>query len=264
MAFWSKKRWLKEGAKKNDLKPILPWQKDRVEAAGYRLSVGNEYFVNGDGTSTVRPLADGDSFVISPGQFAFILTKEKVQVSNSSIGFISMRANLKFRGLVNVSGFQINPGFRGNLVFAVFNAGPRHINIRHGDEIFSVWLADLDAEVEKTNEDAGKIPNNLSTIPTDIINGISGDALTAYQLSKKVDELQKQVTSVRTLFIRALLFLTIISGISLFLFRGQIGELFNNSEPTTTVRSQQTADPAAKSAIESQQSTDPEKKDAQE
>lgn len=264
MAFWGKKRWLKEGAKKNELKPVLPWQRDRVEAAGYRLSVGNEYFVNGDGTSTVKPLADGNSFVISPGQFAFILTKEKVQVSNSSIGFISMRANLKFRGLVNVSGFQINPGFRGNLVFAVFNAGPRHINIRHGDEIFSVWLADLDAEVETTNEGSGKIPNNLSAIPTDVINGISGDALTAYQLSEKIDELQKQVTSARTLFIRAIQSLAVILAISLFLFRAQIGELLNDPKPTTTVGSQQTADPTPKSAIESQQSADPKKKAAQE
>lgn len=233
MAFWGKERWLKEGAKSEDQKPILPWEVERVEAAGYRLSVGREYFVNGDGSSVVNQLGEGDSFVISPGEFAFILTKEKVQVSKSSIGFISMRANLKFRGLVNVSGFQINPGFRGNLVFAVFNAGPRHINIRFGDEIFAVWFADLDEPATDDQEKGGKIPNNLDTIPTDIINGISGEALTAYQLSKQMRELSDQtrkledsVNSTRTWLIRLSIPVGVILSILLLINRTAIAEFF--------------------------------------
>ena len=65
-----------------------------MEAAGYRLSVDKEYFVNEDGSSSVVKLDHEDTFVVNLGQFAFILTKEKVRISKSTIGFISIRASL--------------------------------------------------------------------------------------------------------------------------------------------------------------------------
>ena len=81
MAFWGRRKWLEEGAKSEGNRPVSPWEEEKVEAAGYRLSVGSEYFVKGDGTSTVNQLNDAQAFVIGPGQFAFILTKEKVRIS---------------------------------------------------------------------------------------------------------------------------------------------------------------------------------------
>lgn len=201
-----------------------------MEAAGYRLSVGSEYYVNGDGTSTVKQLETSDAFVIGPGEFAFILTKEKVRISNSAIGFISIRASIKFRGLVNVSGFQVNPGFHGNLVFAVFNAGPRHINLRYGDEIFSIWIADLDEAVAEDHEEKGKIPNNLDKIPSDVINGISGEALTAYQLSEQISELKDQVASVKNWLIRISVPLGLIVSIFLFVNRESIIDVFRTEK----------------------------------
>ena len=232
MAFWSRRKWLEEGAKSEGNRPVSPWEEEKVEAAGYRLSVGSEYFVNGDGISTVEQLEDAQAFVIGPGQFAFILTEEKVRISKSAIGFISIRATIKFRGLVNVSGFQVNPGFHGNLVFAVFNAGPRHVNLRSGDEIFSLWIADLDAPVEEWQEN-GKIPNNLDMIPTDVINGISGEALTAYQLSEQISELKQQlstlkesVASVKTWLIRVSATLGLILTIVLIVYRAEVVSFF--------------------------------------
>lgn len=242
MAFWGRKKWLKEGAESEENSPVSPWEEDKVEAAGYRLSVGSEYFVNGDGTSTVNQLEDAQAFVIGPGQFAFILTKEKVRISKSAIGFISIRASIKFRGLVNVSGFQVNPGFHGNLIFAVFNAGPRHVNLRSGDEIFSLWIADLDAPVLEDHEESGKIPNNLEKIPTDVINGIAGEALTAYQLSEQISELKQQlstlkdsVASVKTGLIRASVTLGLILTIVLIVYRSEVVSFFSPSAPPTNV-----------------------------
>ena len=211
MAFWGRDRWLNEGKRGYKKCPVLPWDAGKIEAAGYRLSVGKEYFVNGDGTSTVKELTKGKSFVIEPGQFAFILTDEVVYISNEAIGFISIRASLKFLGLVNVSGFQVNPGFSGNLIFAVFNAGPKHISIRRGDEIFSLWIADLDAPLAEDFEEKGKIPNNLDKIPSDIVNGIAGEALTAYQLTERLSDLQGELNKVKTYALNAMYALGLIA-----------------------------------------------------
>jgi hypothetical protein len=40
------------------------------------------------------------------------------------MAFISMRTAFKFKGLVNISGFHVDPGYKGKLIFAVFNASP--------------------------------------------------------------------------------------------------------------------------------------------
>ena len=243
MAFWGRDRWLEEGARPEGSRPVSPWEEGKVEAAGYRLSVGREYYVNGDGTSTVKQLSEGDAFVIGPGEFAFILTREKVRVSKSSIGFISIRASIKFRGLVNVSGFQVNPGFHGNLVFAVFNAGPRHVNLRYGDEIFSVWIADLDKEVPEDHEEKGNIPNNLDKIPSDIINGISGEALTAYQLSEQISDLKGRVDALITWSIRISLALVVILGLVTVAYRQSFVDFFSPKEevgPPEVQQSQET------------------------
>ena len=133
---------------------IEPFASDRVDCAAYRLAVGPEVYVSpNDQTSdpttvTVRKLGPGDAFTIPPGQFAFLLTEEIVTVPASALAFISIRAKTKFRGLVNVSGFHVDPGYRGQLTFAVFNAGPIPIHLKRGQQIFLIWYASLDRETE--------------------------------------------------------------------------------------------------------------------
>lgn len=210
--------------------PVEPWHVDKVEAAGYRLSVGRECFVNNDGSSTVEKLDNEQTFVVRPGQFAFILTKEKVSIPKSAIGFISIRASIKFKGLVNVSGFQVDPGFSGNLVFAVFNAGPRHINLREGQEIFSLWIADLDKTVDENFEGTGKIPNNLDKIPIDVVNGIAGDAMTAYQLSERLAKVEEYNKSIKLWFSRAFYAFTFVGLLLGAAYKDDLAKLISPDE----------------------------------
>jgi dCTP deaminase len=232
MAFWGRNRWIAEGKRGYSNCPVLPWDEKRIEAAGYRLSVGGEYFVNGSRSSTAVKLGTKDNFALQPGQFAFILTKERVNISNSSIGFISIRASIKFKGIVNVSGFQVNPGFKGNLIFAVFNAGNKTIHFREGDEIFSLWIAELDAPIDGDYEAKGKIPNHLDSIPSDEIEKISGSEPTAYELSKQVNDLSNKVSNLIYVFGT----LTVIFGAVLasLLFTGMDNSKSPPAAPTIT------------------------------
>src|SRR6266581_2680956 len=133
------------------LAPLIePFAPERIDCAAYTLSVGPEVYVSPNDqtadptTVTVRKLAPGDAFTIPPGQFAFLLTEEVVAVPSNALAFISIRAKTKFRGLVNVSGFHVDPGYRGQLTFAVFNAGSKSIVLDLDQQIFMIWFADLD------------------------------------------------------------------------------------------------------------------------
>ena len=123
-----------------------------IDCAAYTLRVGSEYYVSptdqaSDAKSrSLKSLADGEAFAIPPGQFAYIITHEMVHVPKDALAFISIRARVKWRGLVNVSGFHVDPGYRGRLTFAVFNAGPAPIHMRQGEPVFLIWFAQLDRE----------------------------------------------------------------------------------------------------------------------
>src|SRR5580704_2945342 len=129
---------------------IHPFSPGRVDCAAYTLAIGPEVYVSPNDqtadptTLTIRKLSDGEAFTIPSGQFAFLLTEETVSVPADAFAFISIRAKTKFRGLVNVSGFHVDPGYRGQLTFAVFNAGPVPIHLKRGQPIFLIWYASLD------------------------------------------------------------------------------------------------------------------------
>jgi dCTP deaminase len=51
-------------------------------------------------------------------------------------------------GLVNVSGFHVDPGFRGRLKFSVYNAGSESIILGVGERLFPIWFYELPEENE--------------------------------------------------------------------------------------------------------------------
>lgn len=55
-------------------------------------------------------LEPGQDVSIEPGEFALMLTDELIHVPEDLVGFISVRFGYKRRGLVNISGFHVDPG----------------------------------------------------------------------------------------------------------------------------------------------------------
>src|SRR3954462_12255399 len=145
------------------LPPIIsdfdPDDPDRRERASYNLSVGSEIYISPaspERSSTRELLKDREGRMIPPGQFALLQSREVVTIPENAIAFITLRSKAaKFRGLVNVSGFYVEPGYSGNLVFAVFNAGPASIHVAEGEKWFEIFFADLDGETAEKRSKPG-------------------------------------------------------------------------------------------------------------
>jgi dCTP deaminase len=173
---------------------IAPFSPDRIDCAAYTLAVGPEVYVSPNDQSvdpttvTVRKLAEGEAFTIPPGQFAFLLSEEVVSVPAAAIAFISIRARIKFKGLVNVSGFHVDPGYRGQLTFAVFNAGPVPIHIRRGQPIFLIWFARLDRETAYKKD--GPVHKGIDI---EAVTSVAGELQSFAGLSKKLKDQDKSL-----------------------------------------------------------------------
>ena len=111
----------------NDHAVILPFKESRVKNGAYELSLGSEVFLTDSKSGKVEMLNETSNrqIDINPGQFALLLTGEKICIPKDKIAFISIKAGERLKGLVNVSGFHVDPGFNDHLLFSVYNQGKR-------------------------------------------------------------------------------------------------------------------------------------------
>ncbi|THD61613.1 hypothetical protein [Phenylobacterium sp.] len=169
-------------------KPIFTgFKPERLERASYKLTVGDEIFISPSSDKDPKSrqlLSERETRAIPPGQFAFLCTEERVNIPDDAIAFLSLRSKpTKFRGLVNVSGFYVEPLYQGNLVFAVYNAGPASIHVARGDEWFEIFFASLAGKVSEGREKPG-----FSGIPTELITPLSHEFLSLPGLDSKIEK----------------------------------------------------------------------------
>ncbi|MCJ2134040.1 deoxycytidine triphosphate deaminase [Methylobacterium sp. J-026] len=172
---------------------VSDYEEGRLDRGTYKLRVGPEVYVSPTGVGsdqknkTKLKLDLGRDFVIPAGQFAFLLTEETVTIPEDALAFISVRAKYKFRGLVNVSGFHVDPGFAGRLIFSVFNAGPGEVHLERCEECFHIWFADL-RDHELIGPKVG-----YQNIPSEIINPIAGEIQSFAGLDAKITDTDKRL-----------------------------------------------------------------------
>lgn len=226
MAFWTSEK-IKERAPNDAL--IFPYHENRVKHGSYELSLGNEAFVTSDGNKKKHILGDGEHLVIPPGQLALLITKEEIQIPPDTIGFISIKAGIKFSGLVNVSGFHVDPGFSGKLKFSVYNAGSRDTILSNGQNVFLIWFSDLDRPTSDTYK--GEHSNQKEITSQDVMK-LQGEVHSPAALDKRLTSLEHSISTIKW-FAMSLL-LASITGAAGFLINKFLDGWQTSSPPSIT------------------------------
>ena len=212
---------------------VIPFDPGRVENAAYELAMGPEAVTTQDGL--LHQLAEalpgemyGEAAVIQPGQLAMLLTEEIVSIHANAIGLISIKAGIKLSGLVNVSGFHVDPGFVGRLKFTVYNAGSRPVSIRRGQPTFLLWFADLGEDTKDLYDGKRKGQHhiddgNVRDFQAPLASPASLDRRLGeldVKLNTEVDKLRSDLSTIRSIAVGvgvALLGITftVVSGLAL-------------------------------------------------
>ena len=174
---------------RKELKTIIPLHnKNNIDSNKYELSLGHSYSASDSKHEVLK--AKNGQIIINPGQFCFLETQENIKMPNNLMAFISIKAGIKFKGLVNISGFHVDPHFEGKIVFSVLNAGPSPINLTVGKPLFQIWFAELKSVSEGYN---GK-HQKQSGVTGDLINKhmTGSDNASPAQLQKQIYELDKK------------------------------------------------------------------------
>jgi dCTP deaminase len=152
----------------------------------YDLHLGPEAYLSSEKTLTI--LEDGgDSIVIQPGEFALLMTDEKLNMPTTHVGFISLKLGHALKGLVNISGFHVDPDFHGRLVFSVYNAGPNAVVMRRGEAVFMIVFARLDGDAGSRSTDSTF--RKMDRLKSEWISSVKGPAVSLTRLNAKVERL---------------------------------------------------------------------------
>lgn len=193
--FWS-------GNKLHKNKKILvPYHPDTaIDCASLVLTIGSEVYItpNSEADSKVKKILNIEEpqFIIPKGQFALLITEEEIHVPYQNIAFISFKAKYKYKGLINVSGFHVDPGWRGKLTFSVYNAGPSDVVLEKGNPFALIWYADLDQEGitngDYANNKYVKKDKPITSISSDKITDMTGDIFSPFKLKKDIEDLKEK------------------------------------------------------------------------
>ncbi|MEK6287788.1 MAG: hypothetical protein AABO57_18880 [Acidobacteriota bacterium] len=187
MSFWSTEKILQ---KRVLTELIKPFDLKRLKHGAYELALGHEALITSEPTGLKQKLEPGEQLLIPPGQFGILLTEEIVSIPAYAIGFISIRFSIKCQGLVNVSGFHVDPGFTGHLKFAVYNAGSQSIFLTRGDRVFMIWFSDLS---EATRDLYDGEHSNQNEITSGDARLLHGEVASPAALKKQIEELRSTI-----------------------------------------------------------------------
>ncbi len=170
---------------------------NQIQEAHLELRLGAEAFVTKD--QVPRRLNEADEFLSIPsGEFALLTTYEELFIPGGLTAFISIKFRYKILGLVNISGFHVDPLFRGKIVFSVYNVGPGDIVLRYRDPIFLIFFAELKTEIQ--GERKGEFQNQKH-IKTETIISLKAAGLSLTALERRLSKLETILYIIGGLFV---------------------------------------------------------------
>ena len=190
MSFWGNDRWVLANSRRQI---VSDFSTDFLKDGCYKLSIGAEAIVSSgyaQNEDSYRELAAKKTFPLQPGQFAYLITNETITMPEGAIGFINVDTKTKIKGLINVSGFHVDPGYKGKLIFTVFNASPSSISLHAGQRIFRLWLSDFDGQGGQSN-------THYDSLPRELEDRLHGTYPSPFALAARLDTLEGRVDELR-------------------------------------------------------------------
>lgn len=213
VSFWSSQSIEAEQQKQPLIKPFDP---SHLKQGAYELALSREVLTTSDGSADLATLGSSPVLIIPPGQFALLYTEEQVSIPANVLSFISIKAKVKLKGLVNVSGFHVDPGFSGRLKFSVYNAGNKPIHLAYGSPCFLIWFADLDAATRDPYHGSHNCQSGITTDDRDQMSEASHSPAALHQRLEKVEHHLNWFMTI-TGAIMALIILPMLVGVAVVL-----------------------------------------------
>ena len=162
-----------------------------VKQCSYDLRLGEQVYMVGK--DAPEKLSHEYPYIsIPPGQFALLTCLEELKMPEKVMGFIALRSTFKFQGLVNISGFHVDPTHEGTLLFAVQNVGPTDIRLKFAEPTFTIFFSEVTGDIMQSRADdkSTKFGPKLEGIRLQDVQILGGSNVTISKLQKEIEQLR--------------------------------------------------------------------------
>jgi dCTP deaminase len=131
---------------------LEPLGEDSIQPASYDLRLGTRALitktleidklrerVEQDEASETN-VEEAGSISVPAGAFALVVTRESVRFGAQYAGHLGLRSYFARKGLLLLSGLQVDPGFQGYLVLGLANLSPRSVHIDFEEAIATLEI----------------------------------------------------------------------------------------------------------------------------
>lgn len=122
---------IQEYAEAPSIKLIEPFERENLHPAGYKLTVGDEFVVDGQ----VQKLPANGAITIKPFTVVIIKTAETINLPRFLIARWNILVKWAYKGLIWVGAAQVDPGWVGQLPCPIYNLSDKDVELRRGDDI---------------------------------------------------------------------------------------------------------------------------------
>lgn len=143
---------------------IDPFAPPCLQPASYDARLGPEAYIS-KAEQKVN-LGEHPLLTIRPGDFALVMSLERIQLPNNCAARIGIRSEFTRQGLVALQGPQIDPGFNGRLFTGLVNLSPNDIVMQYMDPFCTIEFYQLSEHVKKPY--AGRFQSKMHIDSEDI------------------------------------------------------------------------------------------------
>ena len=117
-----------------DQRLIDPFEPERLRAASYQLTLGNQVHVGG----RHHVMQDSKPLILEAHQVAVVSTREVLRIPRFLVARWSIRVRKIYEGLLWTGGLQVDPGWVGQLFCPIYNLAEQEVELRSGEGMFTI------------------------------------------------------------------------------------------------------------------------------
>jgi deoxycytidine triphosphate deaminase len=178
---------------------IVHGREQSVEGLKYDFALGTRMLF-GQGApidASKLPEQDRARLVVKPGELVYVMSLEQLDLPEDVKAELSPKRKVSHLGIMVLGGFCVDPGYKGHLVFALYNLSTRPFPLLPGTKLIAAQFYRLDRnEVPPAThlEPIWDFPNELVQL-MQVYEPVTNEGLrqTVTQLSASLEELRRQV-----------------------------------------------------------------------
>jgi deoxycytidine triphosphate deaminase len=170
---------------------ITPFKPENLKSASYKLTVGDEYALDGKLVSLVDE-SGRNTITIPPFAVAIVKTRETINMPRFLIGRWNIQVSKAYEGLVWVGGPQVDPGYVGHLFCPIYNLRDKPVELIMGKPIAVIDFVRT-SEIHSNSKRYNFPPDNILFEDYKPDTLISGIAESYKQVKQNNDAVKKQL-----------------------------------------------------------------------